>query len=112
MSPESATAIRIRTALATSLKRDVSQIRPEDSLRGDLDLDSLAMVELLFRVEDAFDIEIPNEHLPKLVTVGDVIVYVEQKLGPAAPVPVASPAPAAKPASKRSSTKKKASRRA
>jgi acyl carrier protein len=133
MSPESTVATRICAALAQHAKRDVSKIHLEDKLRADLGLDSLAMIELLFKVEEAFDLEIPNDDLSKITTVGDVVAYVEERLGSAASAarPAVSTAArgvlastplqtrvAAKPggstvkAAKRSAPKKKGSRRA
>ena len=89
MTSESTIASQIRNALAQHLKRDVSKIRPQDRLREDLGLDSLAMIELLFKIEEHFDLEIPNEDLSRVTTVADVTAYVEEKLGataaPAAP---------------------------
>ena len=100
MTSESTIATQIRTALAQHLKRDIGTIRPQDRLREDLGLDSLAMIELLFKIEEHFDLEIPNEDLSRVTTVADVTAYVEEKLGAgaapaaakAAPVP-AMPAP-------------------
>ena len=96
MSADSDVATRIRTALAQAVKRDVSKIHLEDKLRADLGLDSLAMIELLFKVEEAFDLEIPNDDLSKITTVGDVVAYVEERLVSAGPAarPVVSAAPA------------------
>ena len=89
MTSESTIATQIRTALAQHLKRDISKIHPQDRLREDLGLDSLAMIELLFKIEEHFDLEIPNEDLSRVTTVADVTAYVEEKLGataaPAAP---------------------------
>ncbi|MBA2485304.1 MAG: acyl carrier protein [Nitrospira sp.] len=82
MAIESPTATRIRTALAKHLKRDVRTIAPHASLRDDLSLDSLGTFELLFEIEEVFDLQIPNEVLQKLVTVGDVIKDVEERLRP------------------------------
>jgi acyl carrier protein len=90
MASESTVAIQIRTALAQHLKRDVDRVRPEDRLREDLGLDSLAMIELLFKIEEHFDLEIPNEDLSRIATVADVTAYVEEKLG-GAPAPAAAP---------------------
>jgi acyl carrier protein len=81
MASESTIATQIRTALAQHLKRDISKIRPQDRLREDLGLDSLAMIELLFKIEEHFDLEIPNEDLSRVTTVADVTAYVEEKLG-------------------------------
>ena len=93
MTSESTIANQIRTALAQHLKRDVSKIHPQDRLREDLGLDSLAMIELLFKIEEHFDLEIPNEDLSRVTTVADVTAYVEEKLGAkAAPAAKAVPA--------------------
>jgi acyl carrier protein len=93
MASESTIATQIRTALAQHLKRDVSKIRPQDRLREDLGLDSLAMIELLFKIEEHFDLEIPNEDLSRVTTVADVTAYVEEKLGAGAAPAAAKPAP-------------------
>ncbi len=94
MAPEPAVATRIRVALAAELKRDVSKVRLQDDLRNDLGLDSLAMIELLFKIEEAFDLEIPNEDLSQITTVGDVVAYVERRLGMPGAAPAPPPAPA------------------
>ena len=94
MTSESTIATQIRTALAQHLKRDVSKIRPQDRLREDLGLDSLAMIELLFKIEEHFDLEIPNEDLSRVTTVADVTAYVEEKLGATAAPAAAAKAPA------------------
>jgi acyl carrier protein len=132
MTSESTIATQIRTALAQHLKRDISKIRPQDRLREDLGLDSLAMIELLFKIEEHFDLEIPNEDLSRVTTVADVTAYVEEKLGttapaapktvpvPAMPAPVrgavdraaATPAPAPHPPAKVTSIKVAAKRKA
>ena len=93
-------AERIQISLAEYLKRDRRTITPAYSLRDDLGLDSMATIELLFRIEEAFEIQIPDEDLHKLATVGDVIAYVEQKVRPTRQT-------AAKPASRIATAKKK-----
>ncbi len=90
MVPESTVATRIRVALAEHLKRDVSKVQPQDDLKKDLGLDSLAMIELLFKIEETFDLEIPNDDLSQITTVGDVIAYVERRLGNGAGAPAAA----------------------
>jgi acyl carrier protein len=98
MASESTVAIQIRSALAQHLKRDVSKVRPQDRLREDLGLDSLAMIELLFKIEEHFDLEIPNEDLSRVTTVADVTAYVEEKLGTGAAAPPAASVKATPPA--------------
>ena len=99
MPAETDISIRIRTALATYLKRDVKTIKPSDALRNDLGLDSMATIELLFQIEDAFDVQIPDQDLPTLVTVANVIAYLEERVAPA-PVTAKPPSPRAKPGKK------------
>jgi len=94
MPAETDIAIRVRTALANYLKRDVETIKLSDALRNDLGLDSMATIELLYEIEDAFDVQIPDQDLATLVTVGNVIAYIEGKVAPAQPA-------AAKPPSRR-----------
>lgn len=71
---------QIIQALATYLKRDPSTITESHHLRDDLGLDSVAIIELLFDFEDRFKIQIPDEDLPGLSTVGSVASYVQQRL--------------------------------
>jgi acyl carrier protein len=102
MPAETDIAVRIRTALADYLKRDVKTIKPSDALRDDLGLDSMATIELLYEIEDAFDVQIPDKDLQTLVTVADVTAYVEGKVGKVAPVqPVAAKPPSPRPKPKK-----------
>ena len=87
MPADSDIAIRIRTALADYLKRDVKTIKPSHTLRNDLGLDSMATIELLYQIEDAFDVQIPDKDLHTLVTVANVTAYIEGKVAPAPPKP-------------------------
>ena len=93
-------AIRIRTALADYLKRDVKTIKPSDALRTDLGLDSMATIELLYQIEDAFDVQIPDQDLAKLLTVANVTAYIEGKVAPARPAAAKPPSPRPKPKKK------------
>lgn len=105
MPAESEIAVSIRTALGEYLKRDPASIEPRHALREDLGLDSMATIELLFKIEEVFDLQIPDQDLQKLAKVSDVIAYVEGKVGrPAAP---ASRAPATPPAKRPASRKKR-----
>ena len=86
-----AVAEKVRSALARELKRDPATIAPEQALREDLGLNSLDAIELMFKVEEEFDLEIPDADLQRLRTVGDLVSYLEERLGgataPSAPVP-------------------------
>jgi acyl carrier protein len=98
MTAAMAVAEKIRNALARELKRDPATITPEQALREDLGLNSLDAIELMFKVEEEFDLEIPDADLQRLRTVGDLVAYLEERLGgaPGTPAP-AWPATAVKP---------------
>jgi len=60
---------------------DVEGISEDSKLVEDIGLDSLDLVDLTMDIEDAFSIQIPDEDLPKLDTVGKVVDYIIEKVG-------------------------------
>ncbi len=74
---------KIVHALASYLKRDPASITNDHHLRDDLGLDSVAVIELLFEIEERFKLQIPDQDLPGLSTVGSVAAYVQQRLAEA-----------------------------
>ena len=104
---------KIIQALADYLKRDAASIQTTHHLRDDLGLDSMAVIEMLYRIEEVFNLQIPDQDLVGLTTVGQVIAYVQGRVAPPkAPAKAAAKTPvkaAAKPpAAKRSTKSKKA----
>ncbi|WP_040160283.1 acyl carrier protein [Nigerium massiliense] len=76
-----ATTEEIRTQLA-ELVNDVAGVPVEDvqldkSFVDDLDVDSLAMVEIIVGCEEKFGVTIPDEDSKNLKTVGDAVAYIE-----------------------------------
>ncbi|CAN5791276.1 acyl carrier protein [soil metagenome] len=64
---------------------EVLQVKPEQvtmeaSFSEDLDADSLDLVELVMALEEAFEIEVPEEDLEGIDTVGKAFKMVEAKL--------------------------------
>lgn len=113
---------KITQALASYLKRDPASITESHHLRDDLGLDSVAIIELLFEIEERFKLQIPDQDLSGLSTVGTVAAYVQRRLAEpkteskpesAKPATAASKSRATKPTRtktiKPSSTKKAAS---
>ena len=80
MATDPTISLKIRTALAEYLKRDPAMILITQHLRDDLGLDSMAVIELLYRIEETFDLQIPDQDLLGLTTVGHVVNYVEKRL--------------------------------
>ena len=61
--------------VSEATKVDAEKIKPETSFIDDLNLDSLDIVELMMKMEDEFEVEIPEEDAESLKTVQDVITY-------------------------------------
>jgi len=72
---------RIIAGLAKIKKTKPETIQKQASLIEDLDIDSLDTLDLIFQLEEEFDIEIPQEHQLEFSTVQDVITYVQQRVG-------------------------------
>ena len=78
-----AIADRVKAVVAEELDVPESQVTDSATFDGDLNADSLMVVELVMSLEDEFDVEIPEEDAQKIRTVGDAISYIEEKLGTA-----------------------------
>jgi acyl carrier protein len=67
------TAVREELAVAVP---DVPHDVPEEALlRADLQVDSLALLELVARLEYRFSVSVPDEDWPRLGSVGDIAGY-------------------------------------
>ncbi|PCJ87928.1 MAG: acyl carrier protein [Thiotrichaceae bacterium] len=58
----------------------LEDVTPEAELAA-LGVDSLKAITVLFELEEAFDIEIPNEVIPSIVTVGDIVNKIKEIQG-------------------------------
>ena len=67
--------------IARATKRSPDEIMPETELVT-LGLGSLDTITLLFEMEEAFDITIPNDVIPEITTVRDIIDNLEQHVTP------------------------------
>jgi acyl carrier protein len=56
------------------------QVKPETSFINDLGADSLDQAELIMEIENAFDLNIPEDEVEKIQTVGEAIKYIEEHL--------------------------------
>ena len=98
MATDPTISLKIRASLAEYLKRDPATILATQHLRDDLGLDSMAVIELLYRIEEAFALQIPDQDLVGMTTVGHVVGYVEKRRGtPASAAPIKKPTKPMKP---------------
>lgn len=70
---------RVKRIIVDQLGVDEAEVTPEASFIEDLGADSLDTVELVMALEEEFDIEIPDEHAEKIVTVKDAIEYIKER---------------------------------
>jgi acyl carrier protein len=71
-------ASEVRRVIHEQLDVDDATIKAESSFIDDLGADSLAIVELVLKLEETFHITIPEDETEKIRTVQDVIAYIEQ----------------------------------
>ena len=69
----------LKKLLAEEFGIDEDTITEESRLEADFGINSLDLAELAFRIEDEFGIEVRDEDIPALITVGDVANYIEKK---------------------------------
>lgn len=59
---------------------DPSDITMERSFMGDLDIDSLSLVQITVKSEEKFGLKIPDEDQAGLYTVGDAVAYIQKSM--------------------------------
>ncbi len=68
---------KVKEVITETLSFDGDMITMESDFANDLKADSLDLVELSMALEENFGIKIPDEEMPKLHTVGDVVNYID-----------------------------------
>lgn len=69
---------RVKQIVVEQLGVKEEDVKPEASFVEDLGADSLDTVELVMALEEAFDIEIPDEDAEKITTVQSAVDYVSK----------------------------------
>ena len=71
------TSEKIRGMLAEQLQADAASITPETRLVEDLKADSANIMVMILELETEFGIEVEDEVILTLKTVGDVVKYID-----------------------------------
>lgn len=71
---------KVKSIIVEQLGVTETSVTMEASFIDDLGADSLDIVELIMALEEAFDIEIPDEDAEKVATVGDVVDYIKDHI--------------------------------
>lgn len=69
----------ICTAIADQLNIPVERVTADSLLIDDLKADSIDLYELIMGLEERYGIEISDDVLPNIKTVGDIVAYIESK---------------------------------
>lgn len=68
---------KVRDMIASQLQLDAATIKPESRLVEDLKADSANVMVMILELENLFGIEVEDEVILNLKTVGDVANYIE-----------------------------------
>ena len=71
---------KLKTIVVDQLEVNEENVTMEATFVDDLAADSLDIVELVMTIEEEFDLEIPDSDAEKIVTIGDVVKYIEEHL--------------------------------
>jgi acyl carrier protein len=75
---------RVKKIVKEQLDVEEAKIVPLASFTDDLGADSLDIVELVMALEEEFEIEIPDEAAEKILTVQEVVDYIENNVAASA----------------------------
>ena len=68
----------IKGIIVDTLQVDESEVKKSTVLKDDLGADSLDLFELAMALEDEYGLEIETEDLESIVTVEDILTYLEE----------------------------------
>ena len=70
-------SIKVKEIIVDQLDADENDVTQDASITDDLGADSLDVVDLVMSIEEEFDIEVPDEEVANMKTVGDIVKYIE-----------------------------------
>ena len=71
---------KVKKIIVDQLDVEEDKVTEAASLTDDLGADSLDVVDLVMSFEEEFDIEIPDDQVEKIKTVGDIVKFIEEKV--------------------------------
>lgn len=69
---------KVKTLIVEQLDVEEEKVTADTTFE-DIDADSLDVVELVMALEEEFDLEIADEEVENIKTVGDIVSYIEGK---------------------------------
>ena len=71
---------KVRDILMDQLDVEEEKIKPDSNITDDLGADSLDVVDLVMSLEEEFVVEVPDEEVEHMKTVGDIVKYIEDRI--------------------------------
>lgn len=68
---------KVKAILAEQFDVEEDKITADTDLQEDLGADSLDVVDLLMSIKDEFEVEVPDEEIENIKTVGSLVSYIE-----------------------------------
>lgn len=68
---------RVQKIICEQLELDEHLVTEDATIAGDLSADSLDLVDLAMSIEDEFELEVPDEALESIKTVGDIVKFID-----------------------------------
>lgn len=69
---------KVKAILSDQFDAEEDSITMDTTIQEDLGADSLDVVDLLMTIEDEFEVEVPDEEIENIKTVGNLVTYIEQ----------------------------------
>ena len=68
---------KVKAILAEQFDVEEDKVTADTDLQEDLCADSLDVVDLLMSIEDEFGVEVPDDEIENIKTVGSLVSYIE-----------------------------------
>ena len=69
---------KVKAILAEQFDVEEDKVTADTDLQEDLGADSLDVVDLLMSIEDEFGVEVPDDEIENIKTVGSLVSYIEE----------------------------------
>lgn len=72
------TTEKVKEIIANQLSVALDKIKDDTNIAEELGADSLDLVEILMSLEDEFGVSIPDEAIPTIKTINDIVKFIEE----------------------------------
>lgn len=71
---------KVKEIVAVQFNVDEDELTAETSFKDTLNADSLDLVELIMALEDEFGMDVEDDEVEEIVTIGDVVDYINNRI--------------------------------